>query len=312
MNLVRIGSMAVALFAALLLPASPAPAQTIDPNVAAAQEVRIQELESENRGLTGQVEELSYQIRQLTDRMDKLIADVDFRLRSLEGGGAPVAGAAPAEGEAVPSTALDSGAPQSATTESAAAQPATPPSAGGAAQVLGTMSASDYEAQASQLNTRADPAAAAAAAGAGATSATTQAAATAPYDLPGATPDEQYQYAFALLRQTRYQDAERALRTFIERNPDHPLAGNANYWLGETYYVRSDFSNAAIVFAEGFQKYPASGKAPDNLLKLGMSLAALGETGDACTAFGELSSRYPGAAANVKDRVARERQKYGC
>ena len=117
---------------------------------------------------------------------------------------------------------------------------------------------------------------------------------------------------FDLLRQNKYADAEQALRTFVEQNPDHPLAGNANYWLGETYYVRQDFQNAALTFADGSQRYPKSGKAPDSLLKLGMALAALGETNDACTAFAELAERYPNASGSVKQRASKEQAKNGC
>jgi tol-pal system protein YbgF len=135
---------------------------------------------------------------------------------------------------------------------------------------------------------------------------------TGPYELPGNTPDEQYQYAFGLLRQANYPEAERALRTFIERNPTSPLAGNAQYWLGETFYVRGDYKNAAVAFAEGYQKYPDSGKAPDNLLKLGMSLVEIGSKSDACTALGQLDKQFPGAPANIKERAVSERQRLGC
>ena len=74
------------------------------------------------------------------------------------------------------------------------------------------------------------------------------------------------------------------MRSFIQRYPNDSLAGNAQYWLGETYYVRKDYNNAAAVFAEGYQKYPKGGKAADNLLKLGMALGQLGQKTDACRA----------------------------
>jgi tol-pal system protein YbgF len=138
------------------------------------------------------------------------------------------------------------------------------------------------------------------------------AAIEAPAELPGATPDEQYQYAFGLLRENRYDDAEKALREFISENPEHQLTGNANYWLGETYYVRGDYKNAAITFAQGVKNYPQSGKAPDNMMKLGMALAAMGQGPDACTAFAEVGKRYPQASASLKDRVVKEQQKNSC
>src|SRR5262249_39600844 len=167
-----------------------------------------------------------------------------------------------------------------------------------------------------QLNQNADAAAASAAAGrtGNATGGTNEQTATnnQPYALPGANADEQYQYAFDLMRQTKYAEAEQALSSFVDQYPDHPPAGNADYWLGETYYVRKDYNNAALTFAQTFQKYPQSGKAPDSLLKLGMSLAALGETADACKALHELRVRYPKAPDATKQRAAKEWAKNGC
>ena len=308
-------SLRVVVAAAALLAAAPASAQD-QSAVVANQEVRIQQLEGQIRELNGQLEQMTYQVQQMTSRLDKLIADVDFRLRELEGGG----GAGMSMGDTSAADEPATGAPQQ---QSLAEQPSPPPSSGttpsqsggtGQPKTLGTMSQSDFEARSKQLNPNADPSAAAAAAGQTGSSAAggDQTAATGPYALEGATADEQYQYAFDLLRQNKYGDAEQALRTFVEQYPEHPLAGNASYWLGETFYVRQDYDNAALTFAEGFQKYPQGGKAPDSLLKLGMSLAALGETGDACKAFGELNSRYPKASDSVKQRVAKEQSKNGC
>ena len=90
------------------------------------------------------------------------------------------------------------------------------------------------------------------------------------------------------------------------------MAGNAQYWLGETYYVRGQFREAAVTFAEGFQRYPDSPKAPDNLLKLGKSLAALGQSADACGTFAELVTRYPQAPATIHQQAATEQQRLSC
>ncbi|MGE0118242.1 MAG: tol-pal system protein YbgF [Dongiaceae bacterium] len=304
---------------AILLAAVPASAQDQSALVA-NQELRIQQLEGQIRALNGELEQMSHQVRQMTDRLDKLVADIDFRLREVEGsdqgmsmGEAAPAGEEPSSLAAAPPasggdlsqpTAGQSGTNQSGTDQSGVGQP----------RVLGTMSQSQLDSQKQRLNPNADPAAAAAAAGGAGSSAApgAQTAATGPYVLEGATADEQYQYAFDLLRQNKYGDAEQALRTFVDQYPEHPLAGNASYWLGETFYVRQDYDNAALTFAEGFQKYPQGGKAPDSLLKLGMSLAALGETGDACKAFGELAARYPKASEGIKQRAAREQSKNGC
>jgi tol-pal system protein YbgF len=306
--------------AALMAPASAAAQE--QSAVAAGQEVRIQQLEGQIRGLNGQLEQLTYQVRQMTDRLDKLVADVDFRLREIEGGGQGMSGEAGSEAdlpasEEAQGAALDQpafpGGGGSLSEPATGTEPATGQAGAGQPQVLGTMSQSQFESQMQRLNRSADAGAASAAAGSGASAvAGDQTAAVGTYALPGATADEQYQYAFDLLRQNRYGDAEQALRTFVDQYPEHELAGNASYWLGETYYVRQDYDNAALTFAEGFQKFPQGAKAPDSLLKLGMSLAALGETADACKAFDELGARYPSASDGIKQRADRERSKNGC
>jgi tol-pal system protein YbgF len=130
--------------------------------------------------------------------------------------------------------------------------------------------------------------------------------------LPAGTPEEQYDHARSLLIQRDYDAAEKALAAFIAAHPDDELIENARYWLGETHYVRSDFTNAAVVFAEGFQKFPNGSKAPDSLLKLGLSLANLGETEQACKVFGELAKKFPDAPLNVRVRASRETQNLGC
>jgi tol-pal system protein YbgF len=136
--------------------------------------------------------------------------------------------------------------------------------------------------------------------------------AAAPAAAPSGTPQEQYNYAFGLLRQANYPAAEQSLRAFVQRYPNDPLAGNAQYWLGETYYVRQDYNNAATVFAEGYHKYPKGGKAADDLLKLGMSLGQLGQKADACRAFTRLDRDFPGAPSNVKERAADEKKRLAC
>ena len=129
--------------------------------------------------------------------------------------------------------------------------------------------------------------------------------------MPGNV-QEQYDEAFGLLRKADYDQAERALGKFVSQHRDSPLAGNAQYWLGETYYVRGKYAEAAVAFAEGFQKYPKNPKAADNLLKLGMSLASLKQKDDACKTFGQLATQFPTAAASLKRRADEERGKLRC
>lgn len=121
-----------------------------------------------------------------------------------------------------------------------------------------------------------------------------------------------YETAYGYLLQQDYGAAEAAFEDFLKRFPGDPLAGNAQYWLGESHYVRGQYRQAASAFLKGSQTYAKSAKAPDSLLKLGMSLDRLGQKDAACSSFGELSSKYPSASAQLRDRANRERQRIGC
>jgi tol-pal system protein YbgF len=129
---------------------------------------------------------------------------------------------------------------------------------------------------------------------------------------PPATPEQVYNDALSAMRNGDYAAAERQFRDFVARYPQHHLAANAQYWLGETYYVRKDFRSAATAYATGFRNYRTSAVGPDNLLKLGMSLQASGKSADACTVYGQFSQVYPQAPEALKRRVAAERQRSRC
>jgi tol-pal system protein YbgF len=128
----------------------------------------------------------------------------------------------------------------------------------------------------------------------------------------GAQGEQLYHDAFKLLQDGDYAGAERGFRTFVQRNPQHPLAGNAQYWLGETYYARRDYQNAMVSFAEGYKAYKTSPKGPDNLLKLGITLAVLNKKQEACAVFARFNQDYPRATDLQKRRIDQERQKIGC
>ncbi len=130
--------------------------------------------------------------------------------------------------------------------------------------------------------------------------------------LPTGTPKEQYEFAFDFLKRQDYPKAEVTLREFLKKNPKDPLAGNAQYWLGETYYVRGDFQQAAVEFMAGYQNYPKTNKGPDNLLKLGMSMAKLNQTAGACTALGRLGKDYPNAEDAIEKQAKAERTRLKC
>ena len=280
--------------------------------VAAQQEVRLQQLTQQMSQLQGQIEQLGIRIDDLSGRFERMQKDTEFRLGQLEQGGA---GAMPATGDTGAGlTPLPQNAGQMATASDGTTAGAGLPGPEGTQQLPepaapGTLGTISSNAQLPQAPAGAAEAAAAAAAGQ-----TQMPAAQNPATivLPGSSPQEQYDYATGLLQRGAYPEAELAFKAFVAQHPKDALAGNAQYWLGETYYVRSDYKSAAIAFAEGYQKYPKSTKAPDNLLKLGMSLGQTGRKTDACTAFKQLTSQFPNASAAIKDRTARAQQRYGC
>ena len=126
------------------------------------------------------------------------------------------------------------------------------------------------------------------------------------------TPTEAYEAAYAMLQNQNYSGAQIAFEQFIKDNPGNALTPNAMYWLGETYYVRNQFSEATRIFAEAYQKYPKGAKAPDNLLKLAMALNGQGKTKDACIALAQLKKEYPAGAAPVLTRADQEIERLKC
>ncbi|ABS63738.1 Tol-Pal system YbgF [Parvibaculum lavamentivorans DS-1] len=137
-------------------------------------------------------------------------------------------------------------------------------------------------------------------------------AASAQSVLPSGTPQTQYDFAIDLMKRGQYPQARTAFLEFLQLHPKHELAGNAQYWLGETYYAENNYKQAGDAFLNGYTTYASSSKAPDSLLKLGMSLSALGNTDAACTVWGELGSRFPQASPSIVARAKLERQKAGC
>ena len=130
--------------------------------------------------------------------------------------------------------------------------------------------------------------------------------------LPEKPADEQYEFAVSFMKIGDYETAEFALKEFIDKNKDHDLAGNAQYWYGETFRIRQLYSDAATAYLDGYQNYPKSKKAPDNLLKLGITMVQLGEKDQGCKMISGLKKEYPKASKSVLQKAQYEQKKFNC
>ena len=295
-------------------PVSNAPIDTAETGPAAARlAVRLTTLEDDVRNATGAMEEVQFRLGEIRKRLDKLVSDIDYRLGALESRitGQPVA---PGQKPATPRvSAAPSPPPVQKVAPGAGSGFAQPPS------TLGTVSEKTVSSITPPPTTPAAPSSAVRAAPASPAPAhaapaapAAQPAVAASNVLPPGDVKLRYDFAFGLLRQANYDQAELALQEFVRLYPKEPLTSNARYWLGETYYVRAAYVQAAEVFLEGYQADPKGPKAPDSLLKLGMALAGLDKKREACAAFDKLNKDFPNAPVGIKNTVTREKQKSGC
>lgn len=275
---------------------------------------RFNRIEAQLRTLTGQVEELSHQLRQFQDQLKRMQEDNEFRFRDLENGGSGSIRSEARPQAAEPETARPSPPPVptlpppgqqrdsigSIAGEAPAAS--TPPDFGGPGappQTLGT------------LTLDAPP----------------PANANQPIDLtqpippagpqvavidPTGDPRTDYDRAYGSILNGDYDTAEAGFRQFLAAYPDDALAPDAQYWLGESLFVRAQYRDAANEFLAGYKAYPKSAKAPDALLKLGLSLAGLGEREAACRTFDAVLKQYPDVSNALRQRVKFEQSSANC
>jgi tol-pal system protein YbgF len=313
----------------LALP-SPALAQMSDDP-----EMRVQQLENQLRQLTGQNEELQYRNRQLEDR-----------LKMLQGSAPPapgqpqpnIAAAPPAQQYPPPGQAYPPAAqpypparppayePQIAAPGPIVQEPAVPgrrtrgdafdpsqnPNAPGAPRALGGgpgpvagEAPVGGRAAGEPLNLE-NPNAAP---GGDASPPRGPAYATLP---PSATPKDEFDLGIGYMQHRDYELAERTMRDFGQKFPTDPLLADSQYWLGESFFQRQRFRDAAESFLAVTTKFEKSAKAPDAMLRLGQSLAALKEKEAACAALGEVIRKYPRASSGVKAAVDREQKRAKC
>ncbi len=134
-------------------------------------------------------------------------------------------------------------------------------------------------------------------------------------DLPAVkvkSAEEIYQEGLDAINSGGNEEAIVKFTTMLSKFPEHKLAGNAQYWMGEAYYAKKDFAKSAVAFAKGYEKYKNGAKGADCLLKLGMSMKELGKSTEACTAFTSLPKEFPNAEKGVKEKSAKFAKDLNC
>ena len=238
--------------------------------------LKLSEIEQQFQQLTNKFEEINFKIDKLSSRLSKVQADNQLRFQELEVGNV---------NESV-SSKPDKNLPGSS-------QP----------QDLGAITYKDTETQDLVQKTQSIETT---------SSVITENFVTEEKILPKIDPKDQYNFATNLLKQGDYTTAERALREFVMDNPEHNLAGNAQYWYAETFRIRQLYTDAASAYLEGYQKYPKSEKAAINLLKLGVSLVQIGEKDQGCLMIKGVKKEYPKAKQSVLQKAKYEEKKFDC
>jgi tol-pal system protein YbgF len=309
--------------------------------------VRLDRMENALRQLTGTIEQLQYRNQQLETQLKRMQDDTEYRFQQLgaKGGIAPPAQAAPvAPGSMPPPTATPG-------RRSDVFDPAQHPNAPGAPRTLGNQAviAAPEQAQDNGApvgapggraagapldlstiagNDSTPPQAAAPPSAIASTSAAPVPASTAspPPQVrnvspsgaqlatlpPSASPQDEYDLAYGYVLHKDYSLAEQALRDFLKKYPNERLVPDAQYWLGESLFQQQRYRDAAESFLGVSTKFERSGKAPDALLRLGQSLAAMNQKEAACATLAEVGRKYPQASAGVKRGVAQEQKRAHC
>jgi tol-pal system protein YbgF len=262
--------------------------------------VRIDRLENQLRTANGAIEELQNQQHRLEEQLKKFQEDVEFRLNG--GKGVPPVAEAPA--------------PLRPARRSDAFDPGADPNAVGAPRPLGTTTPSaplvnppNAPLELSRNNPNANPNAASPA---GPLASAEEPAVIPGIDAPADDPRTQFNAALEAYRVGQYEQAEQQLRAFLAKNGGNRLAPDAIFYLGESFLKRSRPREAAEQYLKLSTDYAKSPRAPEGMLRLGQSLAALGNNDQACATFGEIGRRYPAAAGIVKKNVDLEMQKDHC
>ena len=268
--------------------------------------VRLDRLENQIRQLTGIIEQLQYRNQQLEAQIR--------RMQGMPEDGPPRLSSPPRpQSVPVPSSPVAAGTPGR---RGDAFDPSQHPNAPGAPQTLGSVNS------ASQPPTVAD-AGGQQVGGRSSTGSPLDPLPTMPPRAPNAggqvatlppsqSSRDEFDLAYGYVLRKDYALAEDSFRNFLSKYPNDRLAGDATYWFGETLFQRQRFRDAAEAFLNVSTKYESNAKAPDALLRLGQSLAALGEKEAACASLGEVLRKFPRASAGVKQGVEREQKRARC
>jgi len=238
--------------------------------------LKLTEIENQFQELTNKFEEINFKLDKLSNRLSKVQADNQLRFQELESG-----------------NITSSNENKELTLLPGSSQP----------QDLGSISYKDTETKLLTQQTQSIE--------------TTGTIITETFQLeekllPDENPEKQYEFAISFLKVGDYNTAERAFREFVDTNPEHKLAGNAQYWYAETFRIRQLYTDAASAYLEGYQKYPKSDKAPINLLKLGVSLVQIGEKDQGCLMIVGVKKEYPEANQSILQKAKYEEKKFEC
>lgn len=296
----------MAALLALGLGAAPAVAQD-----AADLLVRTTRLENQLRQLSGQIEQLQFENRRLTEQLRKFQEDVDFRLS--ERGGAR-SGATPAPAQVAPSGAAPGGAPAQPGRQrrSDAFDPGAQPGAAGAPRQLGQVIDEEFASNPTPGQGPLDISGVGRPLPQGALPQAAPRGQSVAAAGQAAGPRELYDLAYAHVLRKEYERAEMGFREFLQSYPRDKLAPDATFWLGESYFQRQRYREAAEQFLKISRDYPKAGKGPDSLLKLGMSLNGLGARDQACATFAKVGVDYPAASNAVRQSIEREQRRARC
>ena len=240
--------------------------------------LKLSELEEQFKILTNNFEEINFKLDKLSNRITKVQTDNQMRFQDLEKSGlGQRSSAALSESKKLPGS--------------------------DEAQDLGGVSESDIAATVQIQKTQSVESVG---------TVVSETTARSEKILPDVSPENQYKFAVSFIKIGDYETAELALREFVDNNPKHKLAGNAQYWYGETFRVRQLYQDAATAYLDGYQKYPKSKKAPVNLLKLGVMLVQIGEKEQGCSMILGIKKQYPKANQSVIQKAEYEKKKFNC